>query len=406
MTDQPRDPSRRQFFRAFGQQTIRGAGNVIGAADQLRRGSTEAANELLGLGLGDPRANAARLAAANGAAGAVVEPRSRTATAEFRSPYLLRDDALEVLDQRALPQTSTVRCASASEIAAAIVAGACGSGPVLGQIAAYGLVQAVVAARARPGPARHAAFMSAANTLRMARPTARALSHAVERLTSAWEALPADADRGDQVAGLRDAADLITAEQIQHNAQLGRLGAAALDVGPRDRPISMLLHADMGPLSSGMIGGGMAVVQALVAAGRDVHVWQTESRPSLEGRRQAAHQLAQADIAHTVIPDTAVGWLLASKPVDAVLLRADWVCASGDTVALLGALGVARLAQPAGVPVYACATRAVIDPATAAADDIRRPPAVPDFDILPAAVITALLTEDGPRRLPLDPVSS
>ena len=149
-----------------------------------------------------------------------------------------------------------------------------------------------------------------------------------------------------------------------------------------------------------MICGGLAFVQALVGAGREVHVWQTESRPSLEGRRQAAHQLAQADLAHTVIPDAAVGWLLASKPVDAVLLRADWVVANGDSVALLGALNVARLASHAGVPVHAVATGAVIDPATHSADEIRRPAGVPDFDVLPASTITAFLTEDGPRHPP------
>src|SRR6187455_3452232 len=117
--EQSRDASRRQFFRVFSRQTVVGAGSVIGAVNEIRQAGASAANQLLGLAeLPDE---------------STVVP----VDAAFRSPYRFTGDALLIVDQRWLPeQGSVIDCRSADAAAAAIRAGAAGSGPVLGQIAA------------------------------------------------------------------------------------------------------------------------------------------------------------------------------------------------------------------------------------------------------------------------------
>lgn len=376
--------ARRQFFRTFGKQTVSSAGSLFSAAAQLRRSGTAAASELVGLGLGNPTANAARLTQA-----AVVEP-----DAGFRSPYIFSANSIMILDQRGRPdQKETIACGEASEVAAAIAAGAAGGGTVLGQLAAYALVLSVTTRADRTPAARQAAFSAAANTLRAARPQTRIVAWAVERMAARWDQL-ADVESGhEQAAALRAEADSIATEAALDNARLGRLGAELLPV-PEGRSLSVLMHADMGALSAGLVGTGVAVVQSVMSEGRSVHVWLTEARPANDGG-WLAKQLAQADIAHTLIPDSAVGWLLTERAVDAVLLRADRVCANGDTAALLGSLSVARLAGRAGTPVYACAPTAVIDLASVDGGAVPRPQRVPELDIVPADAITGFLSEQG-----------
>jgi methylthioribose-1-phosphate isomerase len=130
----------------------------------------------------------------------------------------------------------------------------------------------------------------------------------------------------------------------------------------------------------------------------------------------AAHQLAQLDIAHTVIPDSAVGWLLANRQLDAAFLRGDTIGESGDVVALVGALSVARLAAGTGVPVVVLGpsasivadgtdlrqlTPAVISAAESGA--ARRARLNPTTDLVPGELIAAWVTEQGViRATPLD----
>lgn len=374
---------------------MQGAGNVLRAADQLRRGSASAATELLGLGLRDPQASAARLDEAVGAGRFTTD----TASAGFRSPYLFDGTSLVMLDQREpLGSGATVECRAPSEVATAIAAGVAGGGPVLAQIAAYGLVLALAQATDRLRPARRAALAAAANTLRQARPHARAVGWAVERMTQRWQ-LAIDLDAPAALAELRAEADQIAMQSATDHARLGRHGADELTRTGQES-LDVLMHGDMGPLAGGLVGTGFAVVQSVVSVGREVHVWLTEAAPTGEGTRLAAPQLAQADIPHTVVPDSAVAWLLDGRPLDAVLLRADLVCANGDTAAPLGALNVARLAQAAGVPVYACAPTLVVDAGLADGAAIQRSDRLPKFDVVPAGLFGGFMTEHGVVKPP------
>lgn len=405
--EQPRDPSRRQFFRAFGRQTVQGAGGVLRAADELRRGSASAAGELLGLGLRDPNSSAARLEQLVVEAASPADTRAlanQGVTGEvdggsFRSPYLFNGSSLVMLDQREAPSSGrTIECSEPSEVATAIAAGVVGGGPVLAQVAAYGLVLAVASSADRLRPARRAAFQAAANTLRAARPASHAVGWAVERMARRWER-SLDLDAQAALAELRAEADGMAMESATDHARLGRHGAAALEQ-PEGRPLSLLVHGDMGPLAGGMVGTGFAILQSVKSAGRDVHVWLSEAGPGGEGRRIAAAQLEQADISHTVIPDSALGWLLAEETLDAVLLRTDTVSANGDAAALLGSLVVARLANFGGVTVYACAPTLVFDSSLPDGDAIPRSRRSPEVDVVPAEAIACYITEEGLHRPP------
>jgi methylthioribose-1-phosphate isomerase len=402
--DLPSDPTRRQFFRTFGRQTAARAGTAIGAAESLRRAGSAAASEMLAYGLGDPQASAARLG--QPVLTPLADERQVPAGAGFRSPYLIAGDELHILDQRGLPaDQSVIACRDASEVAAAIRVGAINSGPVLGELAAYTLALAVTQARGRPRQSLQQAFGAAGNVLRAAAPGAHALASATERMEAAWtRLLSEDVDVDALAEHLRVEADAIARDAVTAHAALGRAGAKALPA-PAGRPLNLLMHGDMGPLSCGLVGTGFAVIQALLAAGREVHAWVTEAAPAREGQRLSAPQLAQLDVPHTVLPDSAVAWLFDHYPIDAVLLRADRVAANGDTSSVVGSLNVARLAAVSAVPVHVCVPDSARDPLAASGSQMA--PAAPalgsagglnaETDVVPAGLITSMFTEHGVR---------
>jgi methylthioribose-1-phosphate isomerase len=347
--EQSRDASRRQFFRVFSRQTVVGAGSVIDAVNEIRQAGASAANQLLGLAeLPDE---------------STVVP----VDAAFRSPYRFTGDALLVVDQRWLPeQGSVINGRTANAAAAAIRAGAAGGGPVLGQIAAYAMVLAGSTNAQRPTSARRASLRTAASTLRAARFNQRALRAAIERMEAVDAALADDIDANSHAAALRAEAEAIATEAALDHGRLGQAGAKQIEslVDALDSPaqaVDLLVHGDGGAMSGGLVGTTFAVLSALLADERRIHVWLTEAAPTMEGARTGAWQLAANDVPHTIVADTAVGWVLNSRRVHAVLLRADWVCGNGDIAAPVGSLAVARLAVDAAVPVYACAPQSVID---------------------------------------------
>jgi methylthioribose-1-phosphate isomerase len=327
---------------------------------------------------------------------------------------------LLVLDQRELPgRMSIVSLAQPSEVSSAIRSGAINGGPILGEIAAYSIWLAAGRAREAELQALDQQVRAAANTLRTPRPDAHALRAAVNRMEAVFDQVTSDGAKGEGVAeALRAEADLIAqSSQVAHSA-LGRVGAMAFT---GDQPVNMLMHGDMGPLSSGMVGTGTAIVNTLMAAGRSVHVWLTEAAPSTEGARVAALQLTQMDVPHTVIADTAVAWLFASRHVDAALLRGDTVAANGDTLSLIGSLNVATLATAADVPVLIVAPstsfdeesadarglvldlRSVAESFAAQAEAGSQRPAVfgvrlnPQVDVVPRGLVSGYVTESGAR---------
>jgi methylthioribose-1-phosphate isomerase len=425
------DPRRREFFRAFGRQTVRNAGAVIGAASEIRRAGGDAARELFDLGSSAPVGSASALELAP----PVPAAPGTSPSVPFRSAYGVVDDGLLLFDQRDLPaRTNILKVQEPSEIASAIRLGVTNTGPVLAEICAYGLALATAGAADRSPQSGELTFRAAASTLVAVRREVRAIAYAVGRMASRYQEL-ITAGRVDDAAelttALRAEADAIATDNALGHAALGRTAAEHFVrrslAGGQDSdeaPIDLLMHGDMGPLSCGLVGTGTAIVQALRSLGRDVHVWLTDVAPGMEGSRIAALQLMQADIPHTLISDSAVAWLVSSRRLDAVLIRGDYVCANGDTSSVIGSLNVAHLAASAGVPVLVVAPRSAIDlelpdggtltvqlrspaenaPRTQVSGDSALTPMPfsgvrlnPTSDLVPAALIGGFLTEAGFR---------
>lgn len=385
--DAAHDPSRREFFRTFGRETVRQAGAVAGAAAELRRTSLEAARVLF-----DPEAAATDSPATTQVA-PVVDQSQPDAT--FRSAYRFNGTDIIALDARQLPSHIQMLVLSEpSEVASAIRAGAINAGPVLAEVGAYALVMAARAAVARPSVGRDQQVRAAADTLRAAKREVHALAWAVDRLESIYTMFAGQSGRSDDIAqGLQVAADSIASDNAQAHGQIGRIGARVIHTAPEE-PLNLLMHGDMGPLSCGLIGMGTALIQQLRDTNHEVHVWLTDAAPSGEGGRVAAYQLRQLDVPHTVIPDSALGWLFDTRRMDAVLLRGDRMAANGDCGVLVGGLSAAIVAAAADVPVHVLAPRNAFDPAAADGAALRvDAPFVPTSDVVPAQLITGVISE-------------
>jgi methylthioribose-1-phosphate isomerase len=446
---EPEDPSRRDtpdldrrsFFRQFGRSAVQAAGQVVGTADALRRGSTEAASELLRLGLGDPEANADRIARST-PTGSVRDarpvggtPARRVGTASprdtlaripgeaatYRSPYRVVDDTLVLVDRRSLPEDLTeMECRFAGEVARAIRAGAVHGGPLLAQLAAYGLALTAGRHRGQPVAPQLAELHEAIAVLRRADPSARAMLGALDRIAARLSRLD-DAPSAEVVADvLRSEADAIASDATMDHAALARHGSSLL-AGDADAAVRLLLHGPLGPMDSGVVGTGLGVVQALSAAGRALEIWVTEGRPTMDGARVTTWELDQMALRYSVLPDSAVTWLLDHTRLDAVLLGAEWIAADGDAASAMGSGAIAALAGASNdlrVPVYVCAPTASIGlealdaeaiPRSAAARTVGRgAPAratastamAPSLDVVRARNISAIVTEEGVLRAP------
>jgi methylthioribose-1-phosphate isomerase len=418
----PADPGRRQFFRQFAGEVMTSAATVVGAVTELRDRSAAEAAVLLGERPSGAPGNGAGASAVSGSSVATPTDDAPVA-AVFRTPFRFgSDNELLVIDQRKLPDELVempVRTASdaANAIRLMVVRGA----PAIGQVAAIGLaLTAKIAAKSHPH-ARRAILEGQANALRSARPTAVNLRWAVDRLMARYHAIGDLSTEGAEIAtAMDDEAMAIVAEA---NDDHGRLAVAGLGVLPEveDRPLQVLTHCNTGPLACGQFGTALGVIQAAHAEERPLHVWVDETRPYLQGARLTAWELRQAGVAHTLIPDMAAGPLMAQGQVDVILVGADRIAANGDTANKIGTYTLAVLAQRHGLPFVVCAPLSSVDLDTedgaaipiedrAAAEvteirGVRIAPADTDvrnpaFDVTPAELITAIVTEEGVVRPP------
>ena len=413
MTDQA-DPSRRQFFRRFAGEVITSAAQVVGAVTEIRDRSASEAAVLLG-----------QPALAPATAPSTPTPADGAPTG-FRTPFRFdTDDVLLVIDQRKLPDALVevpVRTASeaANVIRTMIVRGA----PAIGQVAAIGLALTARVAAKSTAHTRRAIIEGAANTLRNARPTAVNLRWAVDRLMARYHEIGSLSEDGEAIAtALEDEAMSIVAEA---NDDHGRLAEAGRLILPETdgRPLRVLTHCNTGPLACGQFGTALGVIQAAHAADRPLHVWVDETRPYLQGARLTAWELKQAGVDHTLIPDMAAGPTMARGDVDVILVGADRIAANGDTANKLGTYTLAVLAARHGVPFVVCAPMSTVDLATpdGAAIPIEDRPADevtiirgnriapegttvsnPSFDVTPAELISAIVTEEGALVAPYGP---
>ena len=321
------------------------------------------------------------------------------------------DGRLEMIDQRVL--ASTVRyqqfesaAAVADGIRSMVVRGA----PAIGCAAAYGVALEALSLQHKT-PAEFAAGLEAGlAALAASRPTAINLFWALARMRSAWQTFSGSTPA--QIAAmLLTEAHAIHAADIAANRSMGRHGAALIKDGAR-----VLTHCNAGALATAGHGTALGVIRSAVEAGKKVSVFVGETRPFLQGARLTAWELAQDNIPVTLIADSAAGFLMSRNEIDVVLVGADRIAANGDVANKIGTYTIAVLAQRHGIPFYVAAPLSTLDAGIACgadipieergADEVRgygelrwAPDQIaarnPVFDVTPAELVTALITEKG-----------
>ena len=324
--------------------------------------------------------------------------------------------ALELIDQRALPERQIyLRLDSARGVADAIRDMVVRGAPAIGCAAAYGVAvegQRLVSA---PREDFDLGLSEAFKVLESSRPTAVNLAWALARMRSCFNASHG-ASTASVASALLDEADALCREDVCLNRAMGAHGAELLDDGAR-----ILTHCNAGALATAGHGTALGVIRSAVAAGKRIAVYADETRPFLQGARLTAWELQQDGIPVTLIADSAAGFLMSRGEVDAVIVGADRVAANGDVANKIGTYPLAVVARRHGIPFYVACPLSTIDmnmPTGASipieerrAEEVlgyretRWAPegvtaANPVFDVTPAELVTALVTEKGITRQP------
>lgn len=324
---------------------------------------------------------------------------------------------VEILDQTALPHVCRwLPLASLADAAHAIRTMQVRGAPLIGVTAAYGLALGLAQ------DASDAGLAAAMTQLAATRPTAVNLAWALARLHAQLAPLPA----AERAAAAWQAADAIAAEDAAQNRAIGAHGLALLKPLARhaDGRLQLMTHCNAGWLATVEQGTALAPIYAAHAAGLPLHVWVSETRPRNQGLL-TAWELGQAGVPHTVIADNAAGQLILAGQVDAVIVGADRIAANGDVANKVGTVLKALACARQGIPFYvaapgssldfACPDGAAIPIETRDGDELRRvagldadgqptqvrqipvatPVCNPAFDVTPADLISALITERG-----------
>ncbi|MHC4953152.1 MAG: S-methyl-5-thioribose-1-phosphate isomerase [Planctomycetota bacterium] len=314
-------------------------------------------------------------------------------------PLFWKDDALVLLDQTLLPGEETwIRLTRPDEVIEAIGALRVRGAPAIGCAGAYAIVLAAGTADA---------VRAAAPGIASARPTAVNLAWAVRRMLRVLDG----ADPASPRAALLAEAHRIRDEDEAACRAIGRHGAALLPQSPR-----VVTHCNAGSLATAGYGTALGVIYAAAEEGRDIKVFANETRPLLQGARLTAWELDRAGIDVTLLVDSAAGSLLSTGGIDAAVVGSDRIAANGDVANKIGTYPLAVLAHRHGIPFYVAAPRSTIDletpdgasipieqragaEVTAGFGPRTAPEAVsvhsPAFDITPAELVTAIITEAG-----------
>jgi methylthioribose-1-phosphate isomerase len=294
--------------------------------------------------------------------------------------------AVVLLDQRRLPdEIVDARCATAADVADAIRAMVVRGAPAIGIAAAYGLALAAL---------RGDDLAEAERVLASSRPTAVNLPWALARMR--------DEPTPERARMLHDQEVERCRRMAAHAAELFRPGTRALT------------HCNAGGLATGGYGSAVGALRAAAERGLLERVLVDETRPLLQGARLTAWELERSGIPHAVIADSAAGSLMAQGEVDLVVTGADRIAANGDTANKIGTYSLAVLAAHHRIPFYVVAPTSTLDRETPDGSGIpieerdpaelttRFPARNPAFDVTPAALIAAIVTEDGVHRSPYE----
>ena len=322
-------------------------------------------------------------------------------------PIRWTGQALELLDQRKLPfVVEHVTCRESDAVASAIHDLTVRGAPAIGIAAAWGVVLAARAVDAADGAQAAQALEPALHRLNAARPTAVNLAWALARMRRTLAGAGAD-----WRAVLEREARAIADEDLAANRRMGTLGAALIAPGS-----GVLTHCNTGSLATAGFGTALGVIRAGVAEGRIAKVFAGETRPWLQGARLTVWELQQDGIDATLIADSAAAHLMKTGAVQWVVVGADRICANGDTANKIGTYQLAIAARHHKVKFMVVAPSSTVDLATtdgAAIEIEQRDPAElygiggvrtvadgiaawnPVFDVTPAGLIDAIVTERG-----------
>jgi methylthioribose-1-phosphate isomerase len=294
----------------------------------------------------------------------------------------------------------------ADAIRAMVVRGA----PAIGCAAAYGVALEARRLETLEKTAFEQRLSQGFERLAHSRPTAVNLFWALQRMRALWQEIAAR-PQAEISACLLDAAHAISAEDVLINQTLGAHGAALLPDGAR-----VLTHCNAGALATAGHGTALGVIRSARDAGKKIHVIADETRPFLQGARLTAWEMVQENIPVTLITDNMAGYLMSRGEIDAVVVGTDRVAANGDVANKIGTYTVAVLAARHAIPFYVACPLSTLDVSIASGDGIpieeRRAEEVlgfgdchwaargvavrnPAFDITPAELVTALITEKG-----------
>ena len=322
--------------------------------------------------------------------------------------------SLELLDQRLLPKNvAYLNLKSAAEVATAIREMAVRGAPAIGCAAAFGIAVEAFRLRHLEKTAFHSALLDAFKILAESRPTAVNLFWALEKMNSA---IDFEKDPEDIALDLAEKSGAIFKEDIEANLEMGRHGARLIP-----EKCSILTYCNAGALATAGHGTALGIIRSAHRQGKAISVHACETRPLLQGARLTAWELAMENIPVTLICDNMAGYLMNKGEIDMVIVGADRVAANGDTANKIGTYTMAVLAKRHAIPFVVACPVSTIDPETPtgneipieeragsevrgygetdwAAEGIRiRNPA---FDITPAELVTALVTEKGVIEAP------
>lgn len=328
-------------------------------------------------------------------------------------PIIWQDDNLQLLDQRLLPaEHRYITLTTVHEVAQAITDMVVRGAPAIGITAAYGVV---IAARARL--AEHPdnwqnAIEADLSVLAQSRPTAVNLFWAIDLMREFIQSL----STSDPIAALLTKAQNIHQEDIAANVKMGALGAQLIK-----EPCAVLTHCNAGALATGGYGTALGVIRTAFADNKITHVFADETRPWLQGARLTAWEMVQDDIPVSLLVEGAAAHMLKTsqdtdKPIGWIIVGSDRIASNGDVANKIGTYALAVLARYHGIKFMVVAPTTTIDMAISSGADIpieerstsevlgfadQQVAAIgaqarnPAFDVTPAELVDAIVTEKG-----------
>jgi methylthioribose-1-phosphate isomerase len=322
-----------------------------------------------------------------------------------------KNNTVMMIDQKALPRTERLMvCSDYRQVIAAIKDLTVRGAPAIGVAAAMGAALGALALPAEPSSRFQKKFNAICNEIAKARPTARNLFWALERMKKYLdEALLAG--KKNPVALLVGEAKRICAEDIAINRQMGRHGSVLFSDGDH-----VLTHCNAGALATAGYGTALGVIRAAHAEGRKLHIYVDETRPVLQGARLTAWEMKREKIPATLITDNMAGFLMKQGKINKIIVGADRIAANGDAANKIGTYALAVLARAHRIPFYIAAPLSTFDFSLKTGAEIpieerqanevtcfRGVPTAPKgmkvynpaFDVTPAKFIAAIITEKG-----------